>query len=81
MKRVKIKTALRSCQRGDTERQRTRIRQKDKEETDKKKRQETDEKSPNRLCFNYWRRRGGERLRFLLVRLLLWIKRYIYISD
>lgn len=46
-----------------------------------KKRQETDEKSPNRLCFNYWRRRGGERLRFLLVRLLLWIKRYIYISD
>lgn len=38
MKRVKIKTALRLCQRGDTERQRTRGRQKDEEETDKKDR-------------------------------------------
>lgn len=76
----KIKTVLRLCQRGDTERQRTRGRQKDEEETDKK-RQETEEKSPNRLCFNYWCRKGGEKQRFLLVRLSLWIKHYIYISD
>lgn len=48
---------------------------------DTRKRQETEEKSPNRLCFNYWCRRGGETQRFLLVRLSLWIKRYIYISD
>lgn len=48
---------------------------------DRQKRQEMEEKSPNRLCFNYQRRKGGEKLRFLLVRLSLWIKRYIYISD
>lgn len=48
---------------------------------DRQKGQETEEKSPNRLCFNYWCRKGGEKQRFLLVRLSLWIKRYIYISD
>ena len=48
---------------------------------DRQRGQKTEEKSPNRLCFNYWRRKGGEKQRFLLVRLSLWIKRYIYISD
>lgn len=49
------------------------------EETDRK--DATQEKSPNRLCFNYQRRKGGEKQGFLLVRVSLWIKRYIYISD
>lgn len=83
MKRVKIKTVLRSCQRRDTRGREPESeegregRQEDIEETGRKDRRHKRKAQTGFVLITS----AGKAERFLLVRLSLWIKRYIYISD